>query len=69
MSPLRLKTTSGVATLVDLVDRVDLVDGNRLSTRVHPVHSGPLSPLPRLVFRLGVLRGYSLCSLRLCGEI
>jgi hypothetical protein len=66
MSPLRLKTTAGVATLVDLADRVNLVDGNRLSTRVH---SGPLSPLPRLVFRLGVLRGYSLCSLRLCGEI
>jgi len=48
MSPQRRKTTAGAARLVD---GVDLVDGNRLSTRVHPVHS---RPLPRFVFRLRV---------------
>jgi hypothetical protein len=29
-------------SLATFVDGVDLVDGNRLSTRVHPVHSSPL---------------------------
>jgi hypothetical protein len=45
------KRTAGVATLVD---KVDLVDANRLSTRVHPVNSRPLSPLLRFVFHLCV---------------
>ena len=35
---LKLYLSSGEAALVDRVDGVDLVDGNRRSTRVHPGH-------------------------------